>query len=240
MRICTTAQKLHKLVSLPTFSTLHEFGEDLAAVQMHKESVLLNRPYAVGFCVLELAKLETYKFYYEFITPAFKDGRVNCLMHDTGSFLLQILGCEDVNGILKENAKHFDFSNLPQNHVLKDDTNRMKPGYVKFELGAATCLEFCGVSPKCYSLQTDSGFKQALKGSRNAVSHELYKNCLLQGRCQVQNVRELKNYGQTLYQVSVQRRLLTPVDLKRHYLSAIHSLSFGHYRLKEKEIDENV
>lgn len=238
MRICTTAEKLHKLVSLPTFSTLHEFGKDLAAVQMNKERVVLNRPYAVGFCVLELAKLEIYKFYYEFITPAFKDSRVSCLMHDTDSFLLQILGDEDVYSILKANSNRFDFSNLPPNHVLKDDTNKMKPGFVKFELGAATCIEFCAVSPKCYSLRTDIGFKQTLKGSRTRLSHEMYKNCLLKEQCQVQNVRDLKNYGQTLFQVSVQRRLLTPVDLKRHYLNAIRSVSFGHYRLTEKENEE--
>ena len=44
IKICTTAETLHKIVSLPTFSTLHEFGKDLAAVQMNKERVVLNSP----------------------------------------------------------------------------------------------------------------------------------------------------------------------------------------------------
>ncbi|MEW8548770.1 MAG: hypothetical protein AB2693_35165, partial [Candidatus Thiodiazotropha sp.] len=126
---------------------MHEFGENLAAVQMHKEKITLNRPYAVGFCVLELAKLETYKFYYEFITPAFKDGHVSLLMQDTDSFLLQIQGYADVNRILKANSNIFDFSNLPENHVLRDDSNKKKPGCIKFELGADTCCEFCALSP---------------------------------------------------------------------------------------------
>ena len=85
---------------------------------MHKQKISLNRPYPVGFCVLELAKLETYKFFYEFITPAFNDVHVSLLMQDTDSFF-QNQGYEDVNRILKANSNLFDFSNLPENHVLK-------------------------------------------------------------------------------------------------------------------------
>ena len=233
VRICTTPEKLHKLTSLPTFATIHEFGENLAAVQMHKEKISLNRPYAVGFCVLELAKLETYKFFYEFITPAFKDGHVSLLMQDTDSFLLQIQGYEDVNRILKANSNLFDFSNLPENHVLKDDSNKKKPGCIKFELGADVCCEFCALSPKCYSLKTDNGFKQTLKGSKKKLSHDMYRECLLQEHCQIRNIRDIRNYGQALYQVSVRRRLMSPLDLKRYYLNAIRSLSFGHYKIAE-------
>ena len=54
---CSPAQ-LQKLVSSPTFSSLHEFGTNVAAVEMHKKRVVFNKPYAVGFCFLELAKLQ--------------------------------------------------------------------------------------------------------------------------------------------------------------------------------------
>ena len=235
VRICTNPESLHRLVSLPTFATLHEIDENLAAVQMHKERVVLNRPYAVGFCVLELAKLETYKFYYEFVKPTFKDGEVSLLMQDTDSFLIKIDGYDDVDKILKENAHLFDFSNLPADHKLKDDGNRMKPGYVKFELGAEICIEFCGISPKCYSLRTDAGFKQTMKGSRKRLSHGMYKECLLEERCHIHKVRDIRNYGQTLYQACGLRRLLNPVDIKRYYMNTTVSLSFGHYKIKEKK-----
>lgn len=232
VKICTSAERLHKLVGLPTFATLHEFGENLAAVQLNKERVVLNRPFAVGFCVLELAKLETYKFYYDFVQPAFKDGSVSLLMQDTDSFLIKIDGYDDVDKILKKHSHLFDFSNLPEGHKLKNDDNRMKPGYVKFELGAEICCEFCALSPKCYSLRTDTGFKQTMKGSRKRLSHELYKECLLEDKCHEDKVRDIKNYGQTLYQVSVLRRLLNPIDLKRYYQNTTKSLSFGHYKIR--------
>lgn len=218
-------------MSRPTFATLHEFGENVAAVQMHKERVILNRPYAVGFCVLELAKLETYKFYYEFVQPAFKEGSVALLTQDTDSFLIKIDGFSDVNKILKRHSHLFDFSNLPDGHELKSDENRLKPGYVKFELGAEVCCEFCALSPKCYSLRTDSGFKQTIKGSKRRLSHERYKECQLREKFEEEKVREIKNYGQELYQVSVLRRVLNPIDTKRYYLNPTESLSFGHYKI---------
>ena len=176
VHICTNPESLLRLVSLPTFATLHEIDVNLAAVQMHKERVVLNRPYAVGFCVLELAKLETYEFYYEFEKSSYKDGEVSPLMQDTDSFLIKIDGYDDVDKILKEKAHLFDFSNLPADHKLKDDGNRMKPGYVKFELEAEICIEFCGISPKCYSLRTDAGFKQTMKGSRKSFRTACTRN----------------------------------------------------------------
>ena len=203
----------------------------VAAVLMHKERVILNRPYAVSFCVLELAKLETYTFYYEFVQPAFKEGSVSLLTQDTDSFLIEIDGFSDLNTNLKRHSHLFDFSNLPDGLELKSDENRLKPGYVKFELGAEVCCEFCALSPKCYSLRTDSGFKQTIKGSKRRLSHEHYKECLLREKFEDEKVREIKNYGQKLYQVSLLRRVLNPIDTKRYYLNPTESLSVGHYKI---------
>lgn len=238
VRICTTQEKLKKLVSLPTFATLHEFDVNLAAVQMHRQRVVLNKPYVVGFCVLELAKRETYEFYYEFVQPEFKEGKVSLLTHDTDSYVIKIDGIDDVNNILKANSHRFDFSNLPEGHVLKNDTNRMKPGYLKFELEGQVCCEFCALSTKCYSVKTNSGFKQTAKGSRKKLTHEMYKKCLLAGSCHADQVREIRNYGQELYQVSVMKRILSPLDTKRFYIDGTNSLSFGHYKIRAGRVED--
>lgn len=236
VKICTTPAKLNKLVALPTFDTLRVFSENLAAVQMYRPEVVLSRPISVGFSILELAKLRTYEFYYDFILPSFKHGRVAFMAGDTDSFVVKIDGVGDVNGILKANRHLFDFSNLPEGHPLKDDSNRMIPGKVKFELGDHVCMEFCALSPKCYSMLTDSGFRQARKGSKQVIKHEVYKECLLTNTCHSSNVCELRNYGQELYHVSVSRRVLSPIDLKRHYLNKIESLSFGHYKIAALQV----
>ena len=235
VRIATTPEKLRKLVSLPTFSSLHEFGHDVAAVHLQKEQVVLNRPYAVGFSILELAKLEMFQLYYDKIVPMFKDGKCDLLYTDTDSFIVQIHGYEDIHPVLKANSDAFDFHNLPENHCLYDHgVNKRKLGCLKLETGSDVCCEFVALSPKCYSILTDTGLKQAAKSSRKRLSHEAYKQCLLQDEYRVENVREIKSYAETMYQVSVRRRLLSPLDLKRYYLTPTLSLSFGHYKTKKR------
>ena len=231
VKIVTTPKQLLKQVSLPTFATLHEFGDDVAAVQLHKEKIVLNRPYAVGFCVLELSKLKLYELFYGYILPTFK--QVDLLMADTDCLLVQIHGHENINSILKASSDRFDFSNLPKEHCLYNTSHKRKPCYVKKELVGAVCYEYCALSPKCYSIQTDSGFKQTLKGSSKKLSHEMYKQSLVQEQSHNQHIGELKSYGQDLYQVSIRRLTLTPLDIKRYYLNAIDSLSFGHYKTIE-------
>lgn len=161
----------------------------------------------IHYCwILELAKLVTYEFFYDFVKPAFKDGSVSFLAGDTDSFILKIDGIDSVDQILKENSHLFDFSNLSKGHPLKDDSNKIVPGKVK--------LEFCALSPKCYSMKTDTGYKQAHKGSKKDLKHELYKQCMLSDSCHADDVSEIRNYGQNLYHVSATRRLLTPIDTK--------------------------
>lgn len=194
VHIVTNDSKLQRLTALPSFGTLRIFNENLAAVQMYRTEVTLNRPISVGFTILELAKLRTYDFYYGFVKPAFKDGSVSFLAGDTDSFVLKIdrISIEKVENILQANRSIFDFSNLPEKHRLKHDANRMVPGKVKFELGDAVCLEFCALSPKCYSMMTDKGFRQARKGSKREIKHELYKQCLLTDTCHTETTREVK------------------------------------------------
>lgn len=221
-----------RLVSKPTFDCLRVFDENLTAVQMHRSVVQLNRPIAVGFTILELSKLAVYSFYYDFIKPTLsKDGRVQFLAGDTDSFVLKISGVPDLTDRYKRNKHLFDFSNMPEGHPLKDDTNKLIPGKVKFELPGHVGLEFVALSPKCYSLKTDQGFKQARKGHSREVRHELYKECLLQSTCHSENVNEIRTYGQQLYQVSVTKRALNVLDVKRFHIDSINSVSFGHYSL---------
>ena len=229
-------------MSSPLFSTLHEFDTNLAAVELHRERVVLNKPYAVGFCVLDLAKREVYRIWYQGIKEMFKDGTTELLAHDTDSFIFKIEGIDDVNSILKANSDWFDFSTLSPTNCLRKhqkDINKQKPGCLKIELKDQICQEFCGVSPKCYSIKTNAGFKQTAKGCRQKLAHELYKNCLLQDSCYTSNVHEIRSYGQTLYQVSSVKRLISPLDTKRYYLNGMDSFSFGHYRTRQPENDRD-
>ncbi|XP_053374127.1 uncharacterized protein LOC128546803 [Mercenaria mercenaria] len=56
VKICTNAGYLERLVRKPAFAAARVFSENLAAVQLYNEKVLLNKPIAIGFSVLESSK----------------------------------------------------------------------------------------------------------------------------------------------------------------------------------------
>ena len=65
------------------------FDEDLVAVHMIKEKIMLNKPIYVGFCVLELSKWLMYDFHYGLIK--FKYGSAaQLLFTDTDSLCFEI------------------------------------------------------------------------------------------------------------------------------------------------------
>jgi hypothetical protein len=221
-------------VAKPSFDCLRILDDNLTAVQMHRTQVVLNKPIAVGFAILELSKLSVYSFYYDFVKKKLaKDASVSFLAGDTDSLVLKISGVGDLTNRYKTYKSLFDFSNLPPGHPLYDNENKMIPGKVKFERPGEIGLEFISLSPKCYSLKTDKGYKQARKGSSKEIKHEIYKKCLTENNCHRENVNEIRHYNQKLYRVSVNKRVLNILDFKRHHFDALTSVSFGHYSLNQ-------
>ena len=56
--------KLRRLIASPSFARANIFDDDLAAIQIHKSRLVLNRPVYTGLCVLKLSKHLMYDFFY--------------------------------------------------------------------------------------------------------------------------------------------------------------------------------
>ena len=232
VKMVGSAAQLRRLVNKPSFQAIRLFGSNLAAVQLYKEKVKLNKPIAVGYSVLELAKKCMYEFFYSTLLEGFKDFNVRLIMSDTDSFLVHIEGDPEsgatVESVLREHSDKFDFSGLEDGHPLKNDNGQI-PLKMKLQHPNQVCLEAVVLSSKCYSIKTDCGSVSAMKGVSGIVQHERYKDCLLNETFYKGRVKSVKHCGQAL---STERRMLSPIDTKRHYFSANRSLSFGHYRLQ--------
>lgn len=201
---------------------------------MHRPVVVLNRPIAVGFTILELSKLTVYSFLYDFVKPKLcEKGRVSFLTGDTDSLVLKISGVPNLRDRDRKYKTMFDLSNLPNDHPLHDNENKMVPGKVKFEQPGQVGIEFVALSPKCYSFKTDKGFKQTRKGCSRQIKHDLYKQCIFNGTCHSEHVKEVRNFDQKLYQVSVNKHVLSILDYKRFHFDNLTSVSFGHYCLND-------
>lgn len=65
VELVTEPKKMRKYVVKPTFQYAKEFSEDLAAVNMMRERLVLKKPVYTGFAVLDLSKVLMCSFHYE-------------------------------------------------------------------------------------------------------------------------------------------------------------------------------
>ena len=88
--------------------------------------------------ILDLSKWHMYNFHYNVMKAIFGD-RVHLLYADTDSFIYEISSA-DVYEELRPHARdYFDFSNYPENHMLKNSCNKKVPGKFKDE-SASKCI----------------------------------------------------------------------------------------------------
>ena len=142
--------KLRRLIASPAFARANIFDDDLAAIQVHKSCLELNRPVNVGMSVLDLSKHLMYDFYYNELRGQYGD-RCQLLYTDTDSLLLEI----QTENIYKDMAKHpelYDTSDYPPDHSLYSNAKKKVLGKMKDECAGRPIAEYVGLRPKMYSI----------------------------------------------------------------------------------------
>lgn len=227
------------LIVNPRFKNSIIFSENLMAIELNKSSILLNKPIAVGFTVLEISKLLMYRFHYDFMLKTFGS---NCQLNytDTDSFIYT-LSCNDVyKDFIKPNKIVFDTSNYEPNNKYDIQLHNKKiPGLMKDENGGHIMTEFVGLRSKMYSTRV-RGFDSVkkAKGVKKYVLKENIKfsdyldciknNCIITGR---QN--RIHNRKHKVFSISQKKILLSPFDDKLKILdNGINTLPWGHYKIK--------
>ena len=167
IRLISDPSKLRKAVSKPSYRQAQIINTDLVMVRAARQKVLLNKPIAVGFCILELSKLTMYKFYYDYLKPKY-DNRCKLLFTDTDSLCCQI-ETPDLYEDMGEVMDLFDTSNFEPDHTLYSKKNHHVLGKMKSETGSTPPLEFVGLRAKMYSLSSGNKSQTKVKGIK--------KNC---------------------------------------------------------------
>ena len=79
---------MKKLIAKPTFNKWVQYNESLAAIQLNRNVVELNKPRYIGQAILDLSKLVMYQFHYDFVMKKYPKAKL--LFTDTGRIELFI------------------------------------------------------------------------------------------------------------------------------------------------------
>ena len=251
--------KARRLAEKPHCINFRLFNENLIGVQMRKVNQVINKPFQIGFAILEYSKLHMYRTYgklKDFFGPD-----IRMLYTDTDSLFLQIFRHDAYQELLcdPELRNLFDFSGIPANCPSElgcpNDPNKGKVGYFKSETQGHPIIEFVGLKPKTYSFkvceccEADSNTqprvwtKQVAKGiDRNAIKHETHERYLRMFMEESEATRitnrRLGSKLHGLYSIAVEKRGLIAYDDKRLILENLpngqpnpDTHAFGHYSL---------
>ena len=229
LELVTDTKKALKLLSKNTYKRSIVFDDNLAAIELFKTQLCLNKPIYLGQVILELSKLYMAQYHYEHIQRKYSDYKL--LFTDTDSFCYYIT-TKDLYQDMKNDSHHYDFSNYPINHSCFSNDNKKIIGKFKDETAGEPIIEFIGLRPKLYSILTEKENKKTMKGIKisgsRTIHHSDYKSCLFEKKMKSVSMYNIRNNNHNLRTIMENKIALSPYDDKRYVLSnGIDTLAYG-------------
>lgn len=225
-----------RLIANPYFHSASILSENLVAIQMRPDQIVLDKPIYIGFSVLELSKSHMYNFHYNIVKPFYKE-RVQLCYTDTDSFVYEIHTKDFYSDLKYQFLQYFDTSNYDaKNDFMIPLMNKKIPGLFKDEMGGQHITHFVGLRSKLYSIKTDNKIIKKAKGVKSCVVRDLndsdYKNILFEGGVIHKKNIIFKSIKHQLFTQSVNKIALSSNDDKRAISKdRISTHAWGHYNI---------
>jgi len=146
-RLVCDPKKLVMAAGKATFMRSTIINSDLVLVESTRPRIMMSRPLAVGFTILELSKLVMYGAYYEQLLPCYGDDLRLCFT-DTDNFIFWVKTPNLHADMADMRSTFLDTSNFLPRHPLYSDKNK-KLEFFKSETGPYFCLSFVDSGRKC-------------------------------------------------------------------------------------------
>ena len=233
IRIIKKEKDFIKYASRPTYTNHNIFGKRLVAIHEKKELLALNKPFYVGCTVLELSKLEMFKFNYNFMKSSVDI--FNLILTDTDSFIYE--SSENFYEILYQHKEIFDLSDYPKRSRYFCNDNKKVLGKMKDEYGGKIIYEITALKSKMYSIRdVNNNEKSTHKGHNSLIKYEEYEDTRSNKKTIRHKMRGIKSKKHELVGYESSKRSLSDFDDKGYILSdAINALPYGHENILKNE-----
>ena len=234
-----------KYYGSPRFDNVRHLNEDLTAIFLKKESVVLDRQYSIGFTILELAKLEMFKFLYDVLIPRFGVDSFEIIMSDTDSYIIHFKSPLTREKVWEKLKDWMDFSNLPRSDPFYDVKNAKVPGFMKTEIPRAEITHCIALRSKCYAFKSvdretgeskvEKKCKGVVKSKMAQVKFEEYEKCLHDRRVIRTKITKIESRKHQIRTIERNQMILGEFDDKRYMLNCHnHSMPYQ----KETQMDD--
>ena len=223
----------------PTYVSCKIFHENLVALNMKKNFLLLNKPSYVGMCILDLSKVLMYDFHYNFIKKKYGD-RAILLFTDTDS-LCYYIQTDDVYQDLFNHREMFDNSDYDESSKFYFDENKKVIGKFKDEAAGNPIKDFTGPKSKMYSYNVELP-KGKIKNNKKAkgikknvikrdIDHKDYLSVLQNNTILKHKMKTIRSDYHVVSSYEINKTSLSCFDDKRYILDdGITSYAYGHWR----------
>lgn len=220
--------------------SFHLFNQDLAAVEMKRKSVILNKPIYNGTAVLDLSKWLMYDFHYNYVLKKYGHERISLCFTDTDSLFYSIQ-TNNIYEDMQSDLHLFDTSEYSVVNALFSEKNKKIIGKMKDETHGIPIQAFIGLKAKMYAFKyADNGKieeKKRAKGVsrttvRKDITFEMYKNTLEQQIFSRHEQMRFVNKDHEIFTVQQNKIGLSAYDDKRYILDdGKTTLAHGHYSI---------
>ena len=179
IKLVKTDCKRNRLVSEPNYHPMKLITENLSIIEMKKVKVKMNKPIYLGLSILEISKIITYEFWYDYMKRKYGD-MVKLCYTDTDSLVMTIKTKDFYKDIAQDVQERFDTSNYSVARPLPKGKNKKVIVLMKDELGGGIITEFITIRPKTYSYTTDEFIEmKKAKGKEKCLSLRIIKSACL-------------------------------------------------------------
>ena len=224
------------------------YSENLIGIKLNTPVRKVEKPFFIGFAILDMSKHIIYDFYYNVLKMTFDN--VELLGQDTDSLIAEFDNTSYFYGELVKYYEHeVDKSKFPSLESFLNFNKKLPGPIFKDEHNGYRITEFVGLRPKMYCLVDEKQvIHNAAKGvPRNVVidgkrmsvkNIDLYKRVLEAEKKEDAVIegsfKRINNQGFDISTKEQTKTLMTCTDNKRWILDDnVHTLAFGHYRLKD-------
>ena len=117
IKLVTSKKRRKQLVSEPNYHSCKKFSNHLMAIEMKKTRIKIKKPLYLRMSILDISKTLTYKFWYDYFKPKYRD-RAKLCYTDTDTFINNIVTEDFFQDIYNDVEKWFDTSNYYE--MIKD------------------------------------------------------------------------------------------------------------------------